>query len=247
MNYRFLLLFIISSFLCLTLFFTANNVINWKVQGGVDAENIPENYPGDVSLMMVERERYFNLAEITQLPAWFLHQLIQTKINSVYEDNFSKNRMTVPNLIKKRLKFRFVDLNNDEYPEIILNYTGLNECGNKNCPSEIYSIDMQSKQLKLIGSATDSSYYILNSHDKNFEYSDVQYFNQYKVIVDCTYDDGELALLTYSSKQHQYERLALDEKGLNQFNDGCKFVTQENLMIPSTLIKNTLDQYESLH
>lgn len=207
-------------------------------------------YKGLMSLIMVEREKDFSIAEISQLPEWFLNQLIQTKIDSVYADKFYITKITVPERIKKRLKISFVDLNQDEFPEVILNYTGFNECGNKACPSEIYTIDIKDKKLKKIGTVTESSYYILNAQDKNFEYVSSEYFKEHKVIVDCTYDYGEFALLVYSDKQHQYQRLKLvNEDELDspyRFNDGCRSVTQKSLMISGEVIRKILDKHNAL-
>ena len=156
-----------------------------------------------------------------------------------------------PERIKKRLKVRFVDLNQDEFPEVILNYTGLNECGNKACPSDIYTMDIQNKKLNLIGNVTESAYYILNAQDKSFEYAETTYVNQFKAIVDCTYDQGELALLVYSDKVDKYQRLNLDNKddfsSSYGFNDGCKSVTKEDLMISAEEIKNALIKHKIIY
>lgn len=210
-----------------------------------------EGYPGLISLIMVKRETDFSVAEINKLPEWFLLLLAQTKIDSVYADQFYNTKITVPERIKKRLKIRFVDLNQDEFPEVILNYTGLNECGNKTCPSEIYTIDIQNKKLNQIGSITEFAYYILNAQDKNFEYAETTYVNQFKVIVDCTYDQSELALLVYSIEQHRYQRLALaNQDELNSkyhFNDRCKFVTHKDLMISGEEIRNALKKYKAIN
>lgn len=188
------------------------------------------NYDDTLAFAMLTRDEDFGIEQIKMTPAWFRYQILSLYTEEIHH-TFSRLKPTFEKRAEEWLKMKFVDLNEDNIPEVMINYTGVDNCGNKDCPTEIYEISIETKSLHEIGSVTPWAYKILGTAYL------VRHYNGYRLIVNCKYAGGGIELLVYSEIAKKYVSKYVPEKR-HYSESGCKFFDEERLVVSTEIIND---------
>lgn len=193
------------------------------------------NLEDKLSFMTITRKEQLRINQIRDTPAWFRVQVISLYVNRIYAGISGFRGHSFEEEVNDRLELEFVDLNEDSIPEVFINYSGIDLCGNHDCPTDMYSISLKTKKLIHIGNVTANVHSILDDGDFM-----VYYYNDYRAISNCKYGVGDIHLLLYSKENMKYESETIYGTK-SSFGNGCKFVGDDKLSKSRRIFKKYID------
>lgn len=197
-------------------------------------EALEVNVDDKLALSLVERDKDLRINEIKETPSWLRDAVVSRYTEDIHTE-VSRRDNSFTRKLRDFLVMKFVDLNRDEIPEVMINYSGITLCGNKDCPTDIYEIVLHERKLRKIGTVTPWAYKILDIHD-------VTYFDYdgYRLIVNCIYGDGDVGLLVYSLQEKKYEEKRVREEFEYGGSPGCNFFDSERLNLTQDMVDRTI-------